>query len=99
MTLQAPWYQAFFQRLRDLGWAPGRNITIEYCFADNRPNQLPALLKDFENAIYVPAPVPFSPARPPIRSIPSSSNPMMEGHSCRFRRDARARERHQTAGG
>ena len=48
MTLQAPWYQAFFQRLRDLGWAPGRNITIEYCFADNRPNQLPALLKDLK---------------------------------------------------
>ena len=46
MTLQATWYQAFFQRLRDLGWTPGRNISIEYRFADNSPNQLPALVKD-----------------------------------------------------
>jgi hypothetical protein len=37
-------------------------------------------------------------ARPPIRLIPSSSNPMMEGPWCRFRREARARERHRHCG-
>jgi hypothetical protein len=45
-TLQAAWYQAFFQRLRELGWTPGRNISIEYRFADNKPDQLPTLVKD-----------------------------------------------------
>jgi putative ABC transport system substrate-binding protein len=28
--------QAFFQRLDDLGWTPGRNISIEYRFANNK---------------------------------------------------------------
>src|SRR5262249_9354372 len=33
-TLQSSWYNAFHERLLDLGWAPGRNLTIEYRFAD-----------------------------------------------------------------
>jgi hypothetical protein len=42
-TLQATWHQTFFQRMRDLGWTPGRNISVEFRFADNKPDQLPAL--------------------------------------------------------
>src|ERR1700736_1083477 len=57
-TLQATWHKAFFQRLHDLGWTPGRNISIEYRFADDKPKQLPALVNDLvrlgPDVIYVP---------------------------------------------
>ncbi len=86
-SLQATWHQAFFQRLSDLGWTPGRNISIEYRFADNNPNQLPALVKDLvrlkPDAIYVPT----RPALPAVReattTIPivfvSFGDPIFEG--------------------
>src|SRR5260370_40285945 len=86
-TFQAAWRQAFFQRLRDLGWTPGVNISIEYRFADNNPNQLPALVKELvrlkPNVIYVPT----RPALPVVReatvTIPivfvSLGDPILEG--------------------
>ena len=37
-------------------------------------------------------------ARRPKDCSTSSSNPMMEGPRCRFRREARARERHRIGG-
>ncbi len=86
-TFQAAWRQAFFQRLRDLGWTPGVNISIEYRFADNNPNQLPALVKELvrlkPDVIYVPT----RPALPVVReatvTIPivfvSLGDPILEG--------------------
>jgi ABC-type uncharacterized transport system substrate-binding protein len=86
-TLQATWHQAFLQKLSDLGWTPGRNISIEYRFADNNPNLLPALVKDLvrlkPDAIYVPT----RPALPAVReattTIPivfvSFGDPIYEG--------------------
>src|SRR6266851_3366602 len=86
-TLQATWHQAFLQRLSDLGWTPGRNISIEYRFADNNPNRLSALVKDLvrlkPDAIYVPT----RPALPAVReattTIPivfvSFGDPIFEG--------------------
>jgi ABC-type uncharacterized transport system substrate-binding protein len=86
-SIQSTWHQAFFQGLSDLGWTPGRNISIEYRFADNNPNQLPALVKDLvrlrPDAIYVPT----RPALPAVReattTIPivfvSLGDPIFEG--------------------
>jgi hypothetical protein len=45
-TFNSIWYRAFLERLPDHGWTPGRNLSIEYRFADNKPSQLPALVKD-----------------------------------------------------
>ena len=45
-TLQASWYQAFHDGLRELGWIPGSNVIIEYRFADNDPGRLAALANE-----------------------------------------------------
>src|SRR3990172_1510256 len=39
----ALWHQAFRQGLRDLGWAEGKNIAIEYRYAEGRSDRLPGL--------------------------------------------------------
>src|SRR2546428_4624938 len=36
----SPWTAAFVQRLRDLGWIEGRNIAIEYRWAEGRTEPL-----------------------------------------------------------
>jgi len=38
-----PVFEGFRQGLRDLGWVEGRNIALEYRFAQGRPDGLPAL--------------------------------------------------------
>jgi ABC-type uncharacterized transport system substrate-binding protein len=35
--------EAFRQRLRELGWVEGQNIVIEYCYAEGKFDQFPAL--------------------------------------------------------
>jgi putative tryptophan/tyrosine transport system substrate-binding protein len=36
---QGDWAAAFVQRLRELGWIEGRNIAIEYRWAENNPER------------------------------------------------------------
>ena len=36
-------YDAFSQGMRDLGYVDGRNVTIEYRYADGKPERLPEL--------------------------------------------------------
>jgi putative ABC transport system substrate-binding protein len=38
--------EAFRQELRKLGWIEGKNITIEYRFAEQKPDRLPELTAD-----------------------------------------------------
>jgi putative tryptophan/tyrosine transport system substrate-binding protein len=44
--LTEPYWQAFIQALRDLGWMEGRNIAIEYYLAEGNVDRLPALAAD-----------------------------------------------------
>ena len=86
-TLQASWYQAFHDGLRELGWIPGSNVSIEYRFADNDPARLAALAHELvglkPDAIFVPT----RPALPTVKdattTIPivfvSLGDPIAEG--------------------
>ena len=40
------WHRAFRQALRDLGWVEGKNISIEYRYAEGRSERLPGLVAD-----------------------------------------------------
>jgi putative tryptophan/tyrosine transport system substrate-binding protein len=68
-TLQASWYQAFHDGLRELGWMQGSNVLIEYRFADNDPGRLTALTHELvrlkPDAIFVPT----RPALPTVKEI------------------------------
>jgi putative ABC transport system substrate-binding protein len=41
------WAAAFVQRLAELGWNEGRNIAIEYRWADGRTERLPQIAAEF----------------------------------------------------
>jgi putative ABC transport system substrate-binding protein len=83
----APWHQAFRQGLSDLGWAEGKNISIEYRFADGRSDRLPDLAADLVHSkvdIIVASVQPDAlAARKATRAIPivmaSSSDPVSSG--------------------
>ncbi|MGQ0570160.1 MAG: ABC transporter substrate-binding protein [Armatimonadota bacterium] len=42
-SVAAPWHRAFQQGLRDLGWVEGKNIAIEYRYANGDDRRLPEL--------------------------------------------------------
>jgi putative ABC transport system substrate-binding protein len=41
------WVVVFVQRLRDLGWIDGRNVAIEYRWADGRSERFPEMAAEF----------------------------------------------------
>jgi len=43
----APWVAAFVQRLRELGWIDGRNVTIDYRSAEGRSERLAEIAAEF----------------------------------------------------
>ena len=42
----ALWHKAFLRGLSDLGWTVGKNIAIEYRYAEGRNDRLPELIDD-----------------------------------------------------
>jgi len=44
--LTEPWFEAFVQALRDLGWMEGRNIAIEYHWGEGNADRLLSLAAD-----------------------------------------------------
>jgi putative ABC transport system substrate-binding protein len=46
-TTQAQWVTAFVQRLRELGWVDGRNIAVEYRWAEGRSERFAEIAAEF----------------------------------------------------
>jgi putative ABC transport system substrate-binding protein len=44
---QSQWTAAFVQRLRELGWSEGRNVAIEYRWAEGRSERFPQIAAEF----------------------------------------------------
>lgn len=83
-----PQFEAFQQRLRELGYIEGRNLTLLFRFADGRSERLPGLAAELvaENpdVIVVAGPGPIRAAKAATRTIPivmlaGSSDPVAEG--------------------
>jgi putative ABC transport system substrate-binding protein len=46
-SVQGRWIAAFVQRLRELGWVEGRNVAIEYRWAETRFERSPEIIAEF----------------------------------------------------
>src|SRR5262245_9998890 len=46
-SVQSRWTAAFVQRLRELGWIEGRNVAIEYRWAETRFERSPKIIAEF----------------------------------------------------
>ena len=46
-SVQMPWTAAFVQRLRELNWTEGRDVTIEYRWAEGRTEQFTKFASEF----------------------------------------------------
>src|SRR5262245_47243991 len=46
-SVQSRWTAAFVQRLRELGWIEGRNVAIEYRWAETRFKRSPEIIAEF----------------------------------------------------
>src|SRR4051812_35944555 len=46
-SVQSQWTAAFVQRLRELGWIEGRNVAIEYRWAETRFERSPEIIAEF----------------------------------------------------
>src|SRR4029450_12988621 len=70
----ASWHEAFRLGLRDLGWVEGKNISIEYRYAEGRHDRLPDLAADLVRlkggVIVTPATSDALAAQKATRAIP-----------------------------
>src|SRR5436309_15450231 len=65
--------EAFLGRLRELGYVEGRNLAMEYRFAEGRPERFPALASELVSSRK-------STTRPSRRSIAAHSSIPWAGH-------------------
>ena len=80
--------RAFEDGLRDLGYVPGRNVVIEYRFADGKPERLPQLAQDLVrlkvDVIVAPSSVYTGVAKQATSTTPiifvSHADPIGSGH-------------------
>jgi putative tryptophan/tyrosine transport system substrate-binding protein len=47
LSAMSQWTAAFVQRLRELGWVEGRNVAIEYRWAEGRADRLSEIAAEF----------------------------------------------------
>src|ERR1700745_3154603 len=71
---QQRYINAFLQGLRDLGWAPGRNVQIEYRWGGSDPDHIQRYATELvglkPDVILVPMGLPLVPSRRETRWIP-----------------------------
>src|SRR6185369_11309993 len=79
------WHEAFLQGLRELGWIEGRNIRIDYRYAEGQAD-LPALAAELVRLkvdVIVTSATGTLPAKEATRTIPivmaSNADPVMMG--------------------
>jgi putative tryptophan/tyrosine transport system substrate-binding protein len=80
-------FRAFHETLRDLGWVPGRNLDVEYRFAEWDAGRLPELARELVqrmvDVIYVSQRPAIAPARDATKTIPivflTLGDPVAEG--------------------
>ena len=65
-ALSAIWRPPFLAGLEAHGWIPDRTLSIEYCFADNMPSGLQALVR---NLVRLKPDAIFVPTRPAVPSV------------------------------
>jgi putative ABC transport system substrate-binding protein len=83
----ARWHEAFRQGLRELGWIEGKNISIEYRYAEGHADRLPALATELVrlkvDVIITSTPTDTLPAKEATRTIPivmaSGGDPVVMG--------------------
>jgi putative ABC transport system substrate-binding protein len=77
----------FEQGMRELGYAPGQNVVLEYRYAEGRPERLPALaaqlVSERVDVILAAGPGPLAAVRRATTKIPivtvAGSDPVLEG--------------------
>jgi putative tryptophan/tyrosine transport system substrate-binding protein len=81
----APWHEAFRQGLRELGWIEGKNVSIEYRYAQG-PADLPVLAAELVRLkvdVIVTSATGTLPAKEATRTIPivmaSNADPVVMG--------------------
>jgi putative ABC transport system substrate-binding protein len=80
-------FRAFHETLVELGWTPGRNLGVEYRFAEGEPARLPGLARELVlrkvDVIYVSQRPAIAPARAATSTIPivflTLGDPVAEG--------------------
>jgi hypothetical protein len=65
-TAWGKWTAAFVQRLRELGWIDGRNVAIEFRWAEGRPERYAEIAAEF---------VRLNPASGLLRRNPTTGTP------------------------
>ncbi len=86
-TLALANFRAFHETLRDLGWVPGRNLAVEYRFAEGDADRLPGLARELVqrnvDVIYASQRPALAPARAATNTIPivflTFGDPVAEG--------------------